>query len=134
MTKWSVEFLPLAREDFNSLDHSVKLRLKSALRKLETDPISYGDPLGERIGHDLAGLYSLRAVDRKIRVVYAVFDGLVQVVLILAVGARERMEVHRLAYERFSHVEDVLRELAHLATNDRELFEEILEILLKSNA
>lgn len=131
MTKWRVEFLPLARADFNSLDHSVKLRLKSALRKLEIDPISYGDPLGERMGRDLTGLYSLRGLDRKIRVVYAVFDGLVQVVLILTVAARERMEVHRLTYERFSQVEDLLRELAHLAADDKEMFDKILKLLLR---
>lgn len=133
-TKWRVEFLEEALEDFRQLDHSIRLRLKSALRKLESDPIAYGDPLGKRQGRNLEGLYSLRGLDRKIRVIYAVFDGLIQVVLVIAVGARERMQVHQLAYERLLDIEDILRQLTELAADDKDTFDEVLQLLLRQDA
>lgn len=130
MTKWKVEFLPEAREDFRRLDSSVQLRLRPALRKIESDPIAYGDSLGKRQGRNLAGLYSLRGVDRKIRVIYAVFDGLVQVVLILSIGQRERMEAHQLAHERLLELEHILRRLTDLADDEQATFEEVLRVLI----
>jgi len=49
---WKVELIPEARDDFNSLDGSVRKRVLKQLVKLEQNP-EYGVPLGNKAGINL---------------------------------------------------------------------------------
>ncbi len=93
MPTWKVELIPEAREDFNSLDGSVKKIVLKQLIKLEQNP-KYGDPLGNKAGINLEGYFKLYADKKRIRIIYEVIDDIIK---IIAIDKREDMEVYRIS-------------------------------------
>ncbi len=72
---WVVDYLPEAKKDMLSLDHSVQMQVLKGIRKVAKNPVStneggYGKPLGNKNGTDLTGLYKIKFLDLGIRVVY----------------------------------------------------------------
>lgn len=93
----TINFTPKAATDYIGLDPAVRLEVRKAIAKLESDPVSYGDPLGNKAGINLYGFYSIRA-GRRIRVIYFVDDA--KDVVVLVIGKRDRFIVHQTARER----------------------------------
>ena len=87
-----------AKNDFQSLDRSVKLQVAKQLKKLETSP-HLGEHLGKKGAFDLTGYYKLYAVRKAIRVVYRIDESTV-IVEIAAIGKREDLQVYRIAFKR----------------------------------
>ncbi len=97
---YKVVLTELAQQDFNELDGSLKKRAAEALRKLQESP-DYGEPLGNKYGLNLTGLYRLRFNDRRHRVVYQLEDkeeGLQ--IVVIAIGPRKDELVYKLAAGR----------------------------------
>ncbi len=108
----TIDFVPEAAEDYLHLDHSIRIEVRKAIAKLERDPRSYGDPLGNKAGIDLYGYFSIRAGHR-IRLVYSVDS--TDHVIIRVIGKRERFLVHKTAEDRIdSFTEATAEELQHL--------------------
>lgn len=100
MATWTVNIEAEAMDDLRALDKSIRQQvLRDIKKKLATNPVDYGDPLGVRNGMDLTGAYALRVVRRSIRIVYEVNSDVVTV-YVFAVGRREDMDVYRTAFER----------------------------------
>jgi len=93
---WKVELIQEARNDFNSLDGSVKKRVLKQLVKLEQNP-NYGDPLGNKAGINLDGYFKLYADNKRIRIIYEKLDNIIKVI---AIDKREDLEVYRIALKR----------------------------------
>jgi mRNA interferase RelE/StbE len=93
---WKVELVPEAKDDFGSLDGSVKKRVLKQLVKLEQNP-KYGDPLGNKAGINLEGYFKLYADKKRIRIIYEVIGDVIKIV---AIDKRENMEVYRIALKR----------------------------------
>ena len=96
MPTWKVELIQEARNDFNSLDGSVKKRVLKQLVKLEQNP-NYGDPLGNKAGINLDGYFKLYADNKRIRIIYEKLDNIIKVI---AIDKREDLEVYRIALKR----------------------------------
>ncbi|MDI6711295.1 MAG: type II toxin-antitoxin system RelE/ParE family toxin [Bacillota bacterium] len=94
--RWTVKWLPEAVQDLEALDRSVRVRILKAVWKLRRDP-SIGAPLGEKHNLNLTGFRKLEP--GAYRVVYQVYENHVMV-LVVAVGKREKEYVYRLAGER----------------------------------
>ena len=77
MPTWKVELIQEARNDFNSLDGSVKKRVLKQLVKLEQNP-NYGDPLGNKAGINLDGYFKLYADNKRIRIIYEKLDNIIE--------------------------------------------------------
>lgn len=87
-----------ARQDFHTLDGSIKEQVARQLRKLETSPL-LGEHLGNRGGLDLTGYYKLYAARKAIRIVYRIIEMEV-IVEVVAIGKREDFDVYREAFKR----------------------------------
>lgn len=96
MPNWKVELIPEAKDDFNSLDGSVRKRVLKQLVKLEQNP-KYGEPLGNKAGINLDGYFKLYADRKRIRIIY---EQLGELIKIIAIDKRENMEVYRIALKR----------------------------------
>lgn len=108
MTKWNVKFLPEALNDLRNLDNSTRKRILSLVPKLESDPMNYGEALGNKFGLNLTTFYKITPVDGY-RVIYSVQKKEV-IVIVLAVGKRERGKVYKTAPKRI--------EMLRTMTND----------------
>lgn len=98
MATWKVNYLPEALKEMSRLDNSVRAQVKKAIDKVAKNPMPHfdgglGEPLANRQGHDLSGLYKIKLRSIGIRVVYALMeiDG---VMLVVVVGARADNEVY----------------------------------------
>ncbi len=101
---WTVEYLPEAVRDMRKLDHSQRVAVVKAIRKVQTNPFpvsrgGYGKPLGNRSGSDLAGFLKIKFRDMGIRVVYKLIQTEDEM-LIVVIGAREDEEVYAAAEHR----------------------------------
>lgn len=92
MATWKVNYLPEALKEMSRLDNSVRAQIKKAIDKVAKNPTAHfdgglGEPLANRQGRDLSGLYKIKLRSIGIRVVYALMeiDG---VMLVVVVGAR----------------------------------------------
>ncbi|MHB8810897.1 MAG: type II toxin-antitoxin system RelE family toxin [Desulfobulbaceae bacterium] len=89
---YKVVLIEEAAADFRALDGSIKKRVATQLRKLETSP-HLGQPLGNLRGFDLTGYYKLYAARKSIRIVYRILADEV-LVEVIGVGRRENFEVY----------------------------------------
>lgn len=92
---YRLKFLPVALDEWNALDGSVKEILRKALRKRLLQPHLPGSELHG----DLKDCYKIKLRKQGYRLVYQVDDG-VLVVLVLAVNKREDMLAYRSALTR----------------------------------
>ncbi len=98
MKKWKVKYLPEALNDIRKLDKNTIKRVLSVIPKLENDPTNYGIPLGNKYGLDLTTFYKTTPLDGY-RVIYFVQKNEV-LVIVIAVGKREREKVYKSAAKR----------------------------------
>ena len=116
-----IKLTPQAAEDYVVLDRSVRLQILKAIEKLRRDPRGYGDPLGNKCGINLWGFYSIRADQKRYRLIYLVQEHGEQTrVVILAIGKRERFQAHLTARDR-------IRELARLTEEELVHIQDLLK-------
>ncbi len=93
--KYRLKFVPDALAEWNALDGSVKEPLRKALKKRLIEP----HVPGAELHRDLRGCYKIKLRKQGYRLVYAVEDD-VLVVLVLAVDKREDLAAYRSALNR----------------------------------
>jgi mRNA interferase RelE/StbE len=82
--KYRLKFVPDAWREWQALDGSIKQALKPLLAKrLQTPHVP-----GSLLHHELAGCYKIKLLKQGYRLVYAVEDGEL-IVLVLSVGKRK---------------------------------------------
>lgn len=96
MSVYELVFVPGADKEFAALDGAVRSMILKGFARLRTRPLSVGKPLAG----SLAGCRELKFRSDGIRVIYRVRDGQVQIVDILAIGARDKGKVFRSAERR----------------------------------
>ncbi len=94
-TKYSLKFVPDAWREWQALDGSIKQALKPLLAKRLQAP----HVPGALLHRELAGCYKIKLLRQGCRLVYAVEDGEL-VVLVLSVGKREDNTVYLAAAKR----------------------------------
>jgi len=93
---YQLKFLPAARKEWNKLDGSVQLQfLKVLKRRLDEPRIAKSALVG------MPDCYKIKLRELGYRLVYQV-DGREIVIVVLAVGKRERGEVYDIAGDRFT--------------------------------
>mgnify|MGYP005838221527 CR=1 FL=1 len=111
--RWTVKWLPEAVDDLENLDKSVRKKVLKAALKLETDPLRYGEPLGEKAGLDLVGLRKINI--QGYRLVYLPKEEII-FVAVVAVGKREGLGIYKVAAKRIAEYRELTsRELEKLA-------------------
>jgi len=98
--RWKIKWLPEAEKDLAEIDASDRKIILKKILTLEDEPEKRGDPLGNKAGLDLSGLYKLCAADGY-RVVYAVFQKEI-IVAVVEVGRRAKLEVYKSTKERIA--------------------------------
>ena len=94
--RYQLKFLPAARKEWGKLDGSVQLQFLKVLKR------RLGEPRIPKAA--LAGMpdcYKIKLRELGYRLVYRV-DGGEVVIVVLAVGKRERSEVYEIARKRFN--------------------------------
>jgi len=86
---WKLKYLSEALEDLQNLDGSVRPQVVKGINKVLQNPLpkikgGYGEPLGNKAGNDLTGLYKIKFRSIGIRAVYALeeIDSVMTVVVI----------------------------------------------------
>jgi len=111
--RWTVKWLAEAVNDLENLDNSVRKKILKAALKLETDPLHYGKPLGEKLGLDLVGLRKI-AIEGY-RLIYLPEKETV-FVAVVAVGKREGLGIYKTAAKRIAEYRELTgNELKRLA-------------------
>jgi len=95
--KYRLKFVPSALKEWNALDGSVKEPMRKLLRKRLDNPHVPGGALHGQ----LAGYYKIKLLKQGVRLVYAVEDD-VLAVIVMAVDKREESIVYRSALARIS--------------------------------
>ena len=86
---YRLKFLPEALKEWEALDGSIKAPLRAALKKRLENPHVPSTVLGS----ELAGCYKIKLRKQGYRLVYVVEDE-VLVVIVLAIGKRERLAAY----------------------------------------
>lgn len=94
-TRYRLKFLPEALAEWQALDGSVKDILRKALRKRLEQP----HVPGAALRGDLRNCYKIKLRKQGYRLVYALEDDML-IVVVLAVAKREEMAVYRFAVKR----------------------------------
>ena len=104
MSNWEIVYSEEATKDRAALDHSVRNLVNKAIRKVSQNPVSkrdggYGDPLGNKHGLDLTGLFKIKLKSCGVRVIYRLItDG--EVMQIVVIAARADLEAYEIAANR----------------------------------
>ena len=71
---WKIKILSEAREDYKSLDGSLKKQIFAGIIKVSKAPLpspnGYGKPLGNKNGNNLTGFFKIKYKGNGIRVIY----------------------------------------------------------------
>ncbi len=88
---WTLEYLPEALNDLNSLDNSIRGPVIKGINKVLANPLpkiqgGYGTPLGNKDGNNLTNLFKIKFLKYGIRVVYMLEyqRGIIKVIIISA--------------------------------------------------
>ncbi len=82
---WDVTVMPQALAQLATItDQRVQRQIRTALRRLEHDPVTIGKPLTG----DLTGFHSIRAAGQRYRIIYRVVESRVHV-YVVTVGVRQ---------------------------------------------
>lgn len=92
---YQLHFIPAALKEWKALDGSIKAPLRRALKRRLQQP----HVPGAALGNDLKGCYKIKLRKQGYRLVYAVQDTKL-VVLVLSVDRRDDMTVYRSAIDR----------------------------------
>ncbi len=98
MSCYELVFTRGAQKELADLDGSVREMVLKGLARLRVRPLEIGKPLGG----SLTGCRELKFRSDGIRVVYRVRGGQIQIVDILAIGARDKGKAFRTAEQRLS--------------------------------
>jgi mRNA interferase RelE/StbE len=93
--KYRLKFIPVALDEWQALDGSIKEPLRKALKKRLDNPHAPGS----RLHGDLAGCYKIKLRKMGYRLVYSVEDDIL-VVLVLSVNRRDGLVVYQDAAQR----------------------------------
>lgn len=93
---YEIEFFEEALDEWRKLDSSIRDQLKKKLVKLVEEPHRSANRL-----HGLDGCYKIKLRSAGVRLVYKVEDGEL-VILVIAVGKRDKSVVYDAARERLS--------------------------------
>lgn len=101
---WEVKYSAMAQKDLMQLDGSVRARVNKGIEKVAQNPISkfeggYGEPLGNKRGIELTGLYKIKFKSIGIRVVYEL-KKIGNEMLIIIISVRDDDEVYIEAEKR----------------------------------
>lgn len=96
--KWELEYLPEALEDLKHLDFSVRKPVLKGIEKVRENPLpksegGYGNPLGNKEGNNLTGLFKIKLVKYGIRIVYKL-EHQNQIMKIIIISARADNRVY----------------------------------------
>lgn len=96
--KWTLSFLPEAKNDLKKLSNDQKVIVAKAMEKVRQNPLpfnqgGYGKPLGNKHGLNLSGFLKIKIVHLGIRVVYKLIFSESEM-LIIVIGARGDDEVY----------------------------------------
>lgn len=95
MSLYTLQFDPRALKEWRALDGTIQAQFKKVLaRRLEAPHVP-----AARLSGDLGDCYKIKLRSSGFRLVYRVLDGQV-VVLVLAVGARDKAKAYALAGQR----------------------------------
>jgi len=101
---YKVEYIDEAQDDLSGFDNSIAQQIRKMIDRVSQNPLpksegGYGEPLGNRHGLDLTGLYKIKLLKPGIRVVYRLVrvDGVMKIIVI---AARADDEVYALAGKR----------------------------------
>lgn len=94
---YRLRFLPEALAEWQALDGSVKETLRKLLKRRLVQP----HVPGAELRGDLNGCYKIKLLKQGYRLVYAVEDGAL-VVLVVAIDKREDLAAYRSALKRLS--------------------------------
>lgn len=95
-----VELTADAKEDLRDLDHSTRIQIFKALKKLQTEPEKRGQPLSSTPKGNLAGFRKLIVGDRDYRIIYRCAPDGSDVTVVWVIAKRADEEVYRLAVAR----------------------------------
>ena len=104
--EWKILYHPLAKEEIEKLDGSVRKIVLKGIIRVSKNPLpknkgGYGKPLGNKAGNDLTGLLKIKFLDIGIRLVYKLIeDEKTHEMYILVISARADNEVYNLARKR----------------------------------
>jgi mRNA interferase RelE/StbE len=107
--KYRVELTKPALKHLEDIkDHRIRERLFKRIEQLEEEPALQGKPLRD----DLSGLWSVRAIHQRYRIVYKIVDQQVAIVMVIAVGLRregDRSDIYRIAAQlmRSGRIENI---------------------------
>jgi mRNA interferase RelE/StbE len=73
---WTAEYLPETEKDIRRLDASIRPQIRKGIEKTLGNPLpknegGYGEPLGNKAGVNLTGLFRIKFRNLGIRAVYA---------------------------------------------------------------
>lgn len=91
-----IEFRPKAAKAFDKLDHAIRQQLARKLAERRNNPRVQADAL-----RDMPDCYKIKLHARGLRCIYQVQDDRL-VILVLAIGQREREEAYKLAMAELS--------------------------------
>lgn len=109
---WTITYLEEAEKDLTLLDHSQRLMVLKAVRKVAANPLpasegGLGKPLGNRSSANLKNFCKIKLTRIGIRVVYKPTK-VGKVMKIIVVGARADDAVYKLAEKRIQKHRDEL--------------------------
>ncbi|MDR0446253.1 MAG: type II toxin-antitoxin system RelE/ParE family toxin [Oscillospiraceae bacterium] len=91
MSAWRVEYTESAKQDIDSLSRPVRLQINKAVYKVSQNPLprnegGYGNPLRNKGGQNLTGLFKIKLLKPGIRVIYKLVreDGVMKVIVVAA--------------------------------------------------
>ncbi len=96
---YKIEFLPDAAKDFEDIDGSLKIQASKKIDALAKNPY-LGKPLGNKFGVDLTCFYKLYFAKKKYRIVYRVVDENIEIIEIVGIGKRDKVEIYKLIARR----------------------------------
>jgi len=101
---WTLKYLPEALDDLKKLGGSVCPQIFKGILKVQQNPLpkahgGYGEPLGNKRGNNLTGLYKIKFRSIGVRAVYAL-EETDSVMTVIVVSLRADNEVYNAAEQR----------------------------------
>jgi mRNA interferase RelE/StbE len=91
---YKIEYTDEAKNDLHNLNHSQSVQIVKVIERVAKNPLpknegGYGEPLGNKQGHNLTGLCKIKLLKLGIRVIYkAVREGGVMKIIVIAARRR----------------------------------------------
>ncbi len=104
MPCWNIMYTDESAKDRDFLDYSVRRQVNKAIEKVAKNPLpknegGYGEPLGNKHGFDLTGLYKIKLKRHGIRIIYQLIK-VGDTMQIIVIAARADDEVYKIAAQR----------------------------------